>query len=98
MWWHWAPAEARMVVSEIGEAWSPQTAPERTAATQTTSMLGSFMPSTAIAIGIRMPNVPHDVPVAKARPEATRKKIGGRNMMMEACVLTIAPTKPPRFR
>ena len=26
-WLHWAPAEDMMVVSEMGEQWSPQTAP-----------------------------------------------------------------------
>ena len=26
-WLHWAPADAMMVVSDIGEQWSPHTAP-----------------------------------------------------------------------
>ena len=47
-----------MVVSEIGEMWSPQTAPDRQAATVMTSMVDGASPNTAIAIGIRMLNVP----------------------------------------
>ena len=58
MWLHCAPADARMVVSEIGEMWSPQTAPDRQAATVIISMVDGASPNTAIAIGIRMLNVP----------------------------------------
>ena len=87
-----------MVVSEMGEAWSPQTAPERIAATETTRMSGAVCPRTAMAIGMRMPNVPQLVPVAKASPAATRKKSGGRNMTTPALAVTIVPTKPPRLR
>ena len=39
----------------------------------------SFVPwNTATTIGIRIPNVPHDVPVANARKHPTRKIIAGR--------------------
>ena len=40
-WFTWlqcAPAEAMMVVSEMGEQWSPHTAPDRQAAMDTTSI------------------------------------------------------------
>ena len=33
--------------------------------------------NTAMQIGIRIPKVPHDVPVAKARKAATRKMMAG---------------------
>ena len=33
MWSHCEASDERMVVSEIGEQWSPQTAPARTALT-----------------------------------------------------------------
>ena len=38
-----------MVVSEIGEMWSPQTAPDKQAATVMTSMVDGASPNTAIA-------------------------------------------------
>ena len=74
---HWAPADARIVVSEIGEIWSPHTAPDSTAATLTTSMELS-LPKIATAMGIRIPKVPQEVPVAKASPNAIRKNAAGR--------------------
>ena len=40
----------------------------------------SFVPwNTATTIGIKIPNVPHDVPVAKESMQATTKIIAGRN-------------------
>ena len=87
-----------MVVSEIGEMWSPQTAPDRQAATVMTSMVVALSPNTATAIGMRMPNVPQLVPVANARPSAIRKKMAGISMEMTESALTIEETKPPMFR
>ena len=81
-----------MVVSEIGEAWSPPTAPDRIAATVITSRFWSPVPITAMAIGIRMPKVPQEVPVAKARIIATIKKIAGRKTSTLALALTSCPT------
>ena len=54
-----------MVVSEIGEQWSPQTAPAIQAETQITPM-GLPNGNTARVIGIRIPKVPQDVPVEAA--------------------------------
>ena len=34
----------------------------------------------AVTIGISIPNVPHEVPVANARKHATRKITAGRNI------------------
>ena len=66
-----------IVVSEIGEQWSPHTEPARQA---DMPMICITSPEGKIVttIGIRMPNVPHDVPVAKEIPQATRKIIAGR--------------------
>ena len=54
--------------------------------------------------GISIPKVPQDVPVAKARTQATRKMIAGRNDAREAAepsraVLTnsVAPRRPVIF-
>ena len=81
-----------MVVSEIGEIWSPQTAPDRQAATVMTSMVLGASPKTATAIGIRMPNVPQEVPVANARPSEIRKKIAGISTDTMESPLTIEDT------
>ena len=70
------PAEAMIVVSEIGEQWSPHTAPARQEAIEITIICPSG--NTPITIGIRMLKVPQDVPVAKASSAATRKMIIGR--------------------
>ena len=87
MWLHCAPAELMMVVSEIGEQWSPQTAPAMQADTQIIAR--GFDPSSGKAfnvIGIRIPNVPQDVPVAKDNPQAIRKMIAGMIPMNEPFV------------
>ena len=68
-----------MVVSEIGEQWSPQTAPARQAEIPTTNR-GLSAANIAVIIGIRIPNVPQEVPVANARTHATRKIIAGRSL------------------
>jgi len=67
-----------MVVSEIGEQWSPQTAPARQAEIP---IVPSVEPTgkIAVTIGMRIPNVPHDVPVAKARRHAMMKITAGRS-------------------
>ncbi len=67
-----------MVVSEIGEQWSPQTAPAMQAEIATI-VIGSPEENTLRTMGIRIPNVPQEVPVAKERPTAIRKIIAGRN-------------------
>ena len=77
IWLHSAPADDIIVVSDIGEQWSPQTEPARHADIPITpiSLPTGNMPST---IGIRIPNVPHEVPVAKEIPIATRNMIAGK--------------------
>ena len=62
---HSAPADAMMVVSDIGDTWSPQTAPAMQAEMEMMRS-GAAAGNTAMQIGMSMPNVPQEVPVAKA--------------------------------
>ena len=64
-----------MEVSEMGEQWSPHTAPDRQAAMEMTSI--SPCGNAWQTMGMRMEKVPQDVPVAKARNTATRKMMVG---------------------
>ena len=68
-----------MVVSEMGEQWSPQTAPAIQAETHTIP-IGSLSGKTFSVIGIRIPNVPQDVPVAKERKHPIRNTTAGRKL------------------
>lgn len=54
-----------MVVSDIGDIWSPQTAPAMHAEMEMMRS-GAVAGNTAMQIGMSMPNVPQEVPVAKA--------------------------------
>ena len=56
-----------IVVSEIGEQWSPQTAPAMQAEIEMIMRSGLLFSNTATTIGIRIPKVPQDVPVAKCQ-------------------------------
>ena len=102
-WLDWLPAEAIIVVSEMGEQWSPQTAPARHALIP---MMSNSLPGSKIAatMGMRIPNVPQDVPVEKARTQATIKMIAGRKFARPAAALSIsvatntsAPKRPVMF-
>ena len=77
-WSHCAPADDMMVVSEMGEQWSPQTAPAIHAEMEIIISWGSTSWKHDTTMGISMPKVPHDVPEAKASPMATRKMMAGR--------------------
>ena len=69
-----------IVVSEIGEQWSPHTAPAIHAEIEMI-IICSFVPeNTATTIGIRIPKVPHEVPVANARKHPTKKIIAGNRL------------------
>lgn len=82
MWSAPAPVDARIVVSESGEQWSPNTPPPATAAKQATTRVVScpsvYANAKGSAIGIQIAKVPHDEPVANAITHATRKMIAGR--------------------
>ena len=67
-----------MVVSEIGEQWSPHTEPARQA--DIPIIISSLVAGKTLrTIGISIPNVPHEVPVANDIAHATRKMMAGRN-------------------
>ena len=86
---HCAPAADMIVVSEMGEQWSPQTAPARQAEIPTKNS-GSVLGNTAIVIGINKPKVPHAVPVEKESPQAIRKITVGRSRVRPGAVSPIA--------
>src|SRR5690606_4779774 len=75
---HPAPVLDRIVVSLMGEQWSPQTAPASTAPKAGSSSSGP--PSTVFmicpAIGSRIPKEPHEVPVEKAIAPASTNMTG----------------------
>ena len=75
---HPLPALDKIVVSEIGEQWSPKTEPAKVADKHTTVKLGSTEIATGTAIGIKIPNVPHAVPVEKDNNPAIMKITTGR--------------------
>ena len=80
-----------MVVSEIGEQWSPHTAPARQAEIAITNKLPSN--PTPTTIGNKIVNVPQEVPVANARNTATRNTIAGKNnVRLSAPLLNKLPT------
>ena len=70
-----------IVVSEMGEQWSPHTAPAMQAEMEIIMSCGSTSWKQDTTMGMRMPNVPHDVPDAKARPTETTKMMAGRKCM-----------------
>lgn len=72
-----------IVVSEIGEQWSPQTAPAMQAEMEMIMRFGLLFSNTATTIGIRIPKVPQDVPVANAKKQPTTKMIAGRKFKKE---------------
>ena len=81
-----------MVVSEMGEQWSPMTAPPRVAAMAIIRMswpgpMSAAVSSealtpanTGITMGSRMVKVPQEVPVAKPRKAAITKTTAGRKL------------------
>ena len=79
IWLLLAPVDERIVVSEIGEQWSPNTAPANTAASAGNSNSMSVTTAICAAIGNRSPNVPQEVPVANAVKPATKKIIIGNH-------------------
>lgn len=85
------PVADKRVVSEIGEAWSPKIAPDKTAAITGIIKFISIAAATEPAIGSKIPNDPHDVPVAKAMKLATMNITTGMKFgLMFADVMTEA--------
>ena len=79
IWLHWAPADAMMVVSDIGEQWSPHTAPAMHAEIEMIIIVWFVPEKMFTTIGMSMPKVPHEVPVAKARKAPTTNMIAGNS-------------------
>ena len=80
MWSHFAPVEDKMVVSDTGEQWSPQTAPAMTADKQgniNSTEPGMAWEAMAAAIGNIIPKVPQLVPVENAITDAKINKSAG---------------------
>ena len=82
---------AMMVVSEMGEQWSPQTAPARHAEMPIISR-GSPTLKMGRTMGIRIPKVPQLVPVAKASRHATMKMIAGSMLTRPAEAAYMTPS------
>ena len=80
-----------IVVSDIGEQWSPITAPAMQADIEIIISCGSVFWKAATTIGIRIPNVPHEVPVAKASPHPIRNMITGRKFIRLPAEFWISP-------
>ena len=62
----------------MGEQWSPQTAPAMQAEIEMIISSGLVFWNTPTTMGIRIPKVPQEVPVAKASRQPTRKIMAGR--------------------
>ena len=65
------------MVSEIGEQWSPHTAPAIQAEMDNIIILWSIPEKILTTIGISIPKVHHEVPVANARNAAIKNIITG---------------------
>ena len=93
---HSAPVDDRIVVSEIGEQWSPYTDPANVAPSagiRYTSAPGAVQ--IIVMIGISMPNVPQDVPIEKLMSAEMMKIRTGRNAKGRFAVLTKPEIKRP---
>ena len=78
MWSQPAPADDRIVVSDIGEQWSPNTEPENIAASIIVKKcMWSVCIRIGTIIGIKIPKVPQAVPVEKDKKAPTAKIIAG---------------------
>ena len=78
MWSQPAPADDKIVVSEIGEQWSPNTDPEKIAASIIVKKcMWSVCIRIGTIIGIKIPKVPQAVPVEKDKKAPTTKIIAG---------------------
>ena len=84
-----------MVVSEIGEIWSPQTAPARTAATEMIIMVGSSSANMLTTMGTKIAKVPQLVPEEKAIKNAMQKMTSGTKFIRLEFRLMAERTKVP---
>ena len=79
MWFDCAPELDMMVVSEIGEIWSPQTAPASTADTATIIMVGSVSENILTTMGTKIANVPQLVPEENAIKSQCRRSAAAQS-------------------
>lgn len=99
MWSQPEPAEDKIVVSEIGEQWSPKTEPEKIAPKIKGKYSSSFIfIIIGTKIGKSIPKVPQAVPVEKARKPATIKTIDGKKVNEILCFFIKLPINSPVFR
>ena len=82
-----------MVVSEMGDVWSPNTEPASVAASVTVMSVGSSAWATGTTMGMRIPKVPQAVPVEKLRKAAMTKTMAGRNPAEMPPAVTACCTK-----
>ena len=84
MWSHPAATDEMSEVSLIGEQWSPNTPPPRTALTMSGTETGSpaavIVNASGTASGIMMANVPQLVPMEKAMRPVVRKATGAATL------------------
>ena len=85
-----------IVVSEIGEIWSPHTEPAKIDAIEITN-IGSPSLNTEVTIGIKTANVPQDVPVENDKPIASTKITAGMINSGKLAFLIKVDTKAPAF-
>ena len=86
-----APVEDNIVVSDIGEQWSPNTDPPSVAARVTiiieglVAIIGSQL---IITIGIKIPKVPHAVPIENDKNEKIAIDDADKLLKHKGAVLT----------
>ena len=95
IWLQPAPVEESIVVSDIGEQWSPNTEPANVAERDIIVKSGATFVHTVAIIGINIPNVPHDVPIENDKNPATINIIGGINIAGILEFATKSPTYSP---
>ena len=87
------------MVSEMGETWSPYTAPPRVQPKMGSSRCCVWgVPAMAAPMGIRIAIVPQEVPVEKPRKAATISMTAGSRKVGNAELEMAFPTSSPVFR
>ena len=94
---HLVPVAAMMVVSEIGDTWSPKTEPAKTDAiviVQSSLLIGKR----GKAIGMNIAEVPQEVPVEQDNKTASAKIITGIKYEEAELFLTKLEINSPAFK
>lgn len=77
IWLHAAPVDDSIVVSDMGEQWSPKIDPARVADRLIIKCSGATCWQMTTIIGINIPKVPHEVPIENDKIAATINIITG---------------------